>query len=221
MTENDFAELSYNGGNQATVTFASENTSSEAREAEVTFSYGMTSVVVTVQQGINPANKIGYELVTDASKLAVGDEVIIVAKNSDKALACPTKTSDTKFPSTDIEKTGNVIYDIEEAGVQTFVLESGSVAGTMAFKFVYKDATYYPYYSSGLKMRTSINEQASWTIVIEDGGNALISTVNSSKEYLMKFNSATSSLTFTAYLSTATNATKAENAVAIYKKQVK
>ena len=221
MTENDFAELSYNGGDQATVTFASENTSSEAREAEVTFSYGMTSVVVAVQQGINPANKIGYELVTDASKLAVGDEVIIVAKNSDKALACPTKTSDTKFPSTDIEKTGNVIYDIEEAGVQTFVLESGSLAGTMAFKFVYKDATYYPYYSSGLKMRTSINEQASWTIVIEDGGNALISTVNSSKEYLMKFNSATSSLTFTAYLSTATNATKAENAVAIYKKQVK
>ena len=221
MTENDFAEFSYNGGDQATVTFASENTSSEAREAVVTFTYGMTSVVVTVQQGINPANKIGYELVTDASKLAVGDEVIIVAKNSDKALACPTKTSDTKFPSTDIEKTGNVIYDIEEAGVQTFVLESGSVAGTMAFKFVYKDATYYPYYSSGLKMRTSINEQASWTILIEDGGNALISTVNSSNEYLMKFNSATSSLTFTAYLSTATNATKAENAVAIYKKQVK
>lgn len=221
MTENDFAELSYNGGNQATVTFASENTSSEAREAEVTFSYGMTSVVVTVQQGINPANKTGYELVTDASTLAVGDEVIIVAKNSDKALACPTKTSDTKFPSTDIEKTGNVIYDIEKAGVQTFVLESGSLDGTMAFKFVYKDATYYPYYSSGLKMRTSINEQASWTILIEDGGNALISTVNSSKEYLMKFNSATSSLTFTAYLSTATNATKAENAVAIYKKQVK
>ena len=219
MSENDFAELSYNGGDQATVTFASENTSSEAREAEVTFTYGMTSVVVTVQQGINPANKIGYELVTDASTLAVGDEVIIVAKNSDKALACPTKTSDTKFPSTDIEKTGNVIYDIEKAGVQTFVLESGSLDGTMAFKFVYKDATYYPYYSSGLKMRTSINDQASWTIRIEDGGNALISTVNSSKEYLMKFNSATSSLTFTAYLSTASNATKAENAVAIYKKQ--
>lgn len=221
MAENDFAEFSYNGGDLATVTFTSENTSSEAREAEVTFTYGMTSVAVTVQQGINPANKLGWELVTDASTLSVGDEVIIVAKNADKALACPTKTSDTKFPSTDIEKTGNVIYDIEEAGVQTFVLESGSVAGTMAFKFVYKDATYYPYYSSGLKMRTSINEQASWTILIEDGGNALISTVNSSKEYLMKFNSATSSLTFTAYLSTATNATKAENAVAIYKKQVK
>ena len=221
IAENDFAELSYNGGDQATVTFASENTTSEAREAEVTFTYGMTSVVVTVQQGVNPANKLGYELVTDASKLAVGDEVIIVAKNADKALACPTKTSDTKFPSTDIEKTGNVIYDIEEAGVQSFILESGTTEGTMAFKFTYKDNTYYPYYSSGLKMKTSINEQASWTISIDENGEALISTVSSSKNYLMKFNSATSSLTFTAYLSSATNATKAENAVAIYKKQVK
>ena len=222
MAENDFAELSYNGGDQATVTFASENTSSEAREAEVTFTYGQTSVVVTVQQGINPANKLGYELVTDASTLAVGDEVIIVAKNADKALACPTKTSDTKFPSVDIEKTGNVIYDIEKAGVQTFILQTGETEGTMAFMFTYNGTTYYPYYSNGLKMRTSINAAASWTISIgEDGGDASISTVSSSKNYLLKFNSAAASLTFTAYLSTASNATKSDNAICIYKKQTK
>lgn len=222
MAENDFAELSYNGGDQATVTFASENTSSEAREAEVTFTYGQTSGVVTVQQGINPANKLGYELVTDAYTLAVGDEVIIVAKNADKALACPTKTSDTKFPSVDIEKTGNVIYDIEKAGVQTFILQTGETEGTMAFMFTYNGTTYYPYYSSGLKMRTSINAAASWTISIgEDGGDASISTVSSSKNYLLKFNSAAASLTFTAYLSTTSNATKSDNAICIYKKQTK
>ena len=221
MTENDFAEFSYNGGDQATVTFASENTSSEAREAVVTFTYGMTSVVVTVQQGINPANKIGYELVTDASTLAVGDEVIIVTLNANKALATPTKTNDTKFPSTDIEKTGNVIYDVEKSGVQTFILKSGETEGTLAFEFTYKDEVYYPYYSSGLKMRTSVNAAASWTISIDEVGNASISTVSSSKDYLLKFNSAAASLTFTTYLSTATNATKAENAVCIYKKQTK
>lgn len=221
MEENDFAEFSYSGGDEATVTFPTENTTSDAREAVVTFTYGQTSVTVTAEQGVNPANKLGYELVTDASTLAVGDEVIVVAKNADKALACPTKTSDTKFPSTDIKKTGNVIYDIEDAGVQTFILESGVSDGTMAFKFTYKDQTYYPYYSSGLKMRTSVNDAASWTISIGDDGDATVSTVSSSKDYLMKFNSAPASLTFTAYLSTAANATKAENAICIYKKQVK
>ena len=217
MTENSYAEFAYDGGSQATVTFATENTTSDALEAEVTFTYGQTSVVVTVQQGVNPANKKGYELVTDASQLAIGDEVIIVAKNADKALACPTKTNDTKFPSTNIEKTGNVIYDIEDAGVQTFILESGSTEETMAFKFTYKESTYYPYYSSGLKMRTSVNDQASWTMLINEDGEALISTVSSSKDYLIKYNIASSS--FTAYLSTASNATKAENAICIYKKQ--
>ncbi len=217
MAESDFAELSYSGGDTATVTFTSENTTTDAREAEVTFTYGLISVTVVAQQGVNPANKVGYELVTDASTLAVGDEVIIVAKNSDKALACPTKTSDTKFPSADIEKTGNVIYDAEKAGVQVFNVVKGEGEGTISFEFTYKDTTYYPYYSSGLKMRTSINAAASWTIEINEGGEATISTISSSKTYLMKYNSASPG--FTCYLSTITNATKAENAIAIYKKQ--
>ncbi|MBO5941758.1 MAG: BACON domain-containing protein [Bacteroidales bacterium] len=217
MTENDFAELSYNGGNQATVTFASENTSSEAREAEVTFTYGMTSVVVTVQQGINPANKLGYELVTDASTLAIGDEVIIVALNADKAIACPTSTSATSFPAATISKTGNVIYDVEEAGVQVFTLSAGVSEGTMAFDFTYKDTGYRLYYSSGLKMRATsyaVNAATSWTIDINaaDGDATITST------RLIKFNS-TGGTTFTAYATTNANATKAENAVAIYKKQ--
>ncbi len=217
MAENDFAELSYDGGNSATVTFKSENTTSDALEAEVTFTYGMTNIVVVAVQGVNPANKRGYELVTDASTLAIGDEVIIVAKNADKALACPTKTSDTKFPSAAIEKTGNVIYDIEDAGVQVFKLVKGDSEGKLSFEFTYNDTIYYPYYSSGLKMRTSINAAASWTIDITDNGEATISTISSSKDYLIKYNSTSSS--YTCYLSTATNATKTENAVAIYKKQ--
>lgn len=220
MADNDYAKFEYDGGNSATVTFDSENTTTDAREAVVTFTYGMTDVVVVAEQGINPANKRGYELVTDASTLAVGDEVIIVAKNADRALACPTKTSDTKFPSAVIEKTGNVIYDIEDAGVQTFTLMSGNSDGTMSFEFTYNDTVYYPYYSSGLKMRTSINDAASWAININEDGEAFISTISSSSTYLIKFNSATSSLTFTCYKDSVANATKAENAVAIYKKQL-
>lgn len=225
METNDFAELSYSGGDTATVTFTSENTTTEAREAVVTFTYGQASDTVIAQQGINPANKLGYELVTDASTLAVGDEVIIVAKNSDKALACPTKDSDTKLPSADIEKTGNVVYDVEEAGVQVLTLGEGASDGTMALELIFKEVGYRLQYSSGLKMRNmntypTVNAASSWTIDInKETGEATI--VNSSKDYHIKFNSATSSLTFTCYLSTATNATKKENAICIYKKQVK
>lgn len=217
MTENDFAEFSYNGGDQATVTFASENTSSEAREAVVTFTYGMTSVVVTVQQGINPANKIGYELVTDASTLAIGDEVIIVALNADKAIAVPTSTSATSFPVAAISKTGNVIYDIEDAGVLVFTLSQGVSEGTMAFDFIYKDKGYRLYMSSGLKLRETsyaVNAATSWTISINpvDGDATITST------RLIKYNSATGTA-FTAYATSNSNATNAENAVCIYKKQ--
>lgn len=220
MADNDYAKFEYDGGNSATVTFDSENATTDAREAVVTFTYGMIDVVVVAEQGINPANKRGYELVTDASTLAVGDEVIIVAKNADRALACPTKTNDTKFPSAVIKKTGNVIYDIEDAGVQIFTLVSGKSDGTMSFEFTYNDTAYYPYYSSGLKMRTAINDAASWAININEDGEAFISTIYSSSTYLIKFNSATSSLTFTCYKDSAANATKSENAVAIYKKQL-
>lgn len=217
MTENSYAEFAYDGGSQATVTFATENTTSDAREAEVTFTYGQTSVVVTVQQGVNPANKKGYELVTDASQLAIGDEVIIVAKNADKAIACPTSTSATSFPATAISKTGNVIYDVEKAGVQVFTLSTGVSEGTVAFEFSYKDTGYRLYYSSGLKMRATsyaINDATSWTIDIDkaDGDASIKST------RLIKFNSA-GGTTFTAYAENNANATKEENAICIYKKQ--
>ena len=218
MAECDYATLTYNGGTSATVTFPNENTTSDAREATVTFTYGLAKTIVTVEQGINPANKIGWELVTDASTLAVGDEVIIVTKNGNYALACPTKTGDTKLPSTTITKTGNVIYDIEEAGVQPFKLVAGYSDGTMALEFSYNGTIYYPYYSSGLKMRTSINAAASWKIAIANDGDASISN-SSSTSYLIKFNSAAASLTFTCYKDSAANATKTENLVSIYKKQ--
>ncbi len=217
MAENDYAEFSYDGGAKATVTFASENTTSDAREAVVTFTYGLIEVEVVAEQGINPANKVGFELVTDASTLAIGDEVIIVAKNADKALACPTSTSATSFPATEIKKTGKVIYDAEDAGVQVFTLGQGVSEGTVSFDFTYKDVGYRLYYSSGLKLRATsyaVNAATSWSIEInaEDGDATITST------RLIKFNSA-GGTTFTAYATTNANATKAENAVAIYKKQ--
>ncbi len=221
MAPCDYATFAYtDGAASATVTFTSQNDTPYARTATATFTYGLTSAEVTVQQGVNPANKIGWKLVTDASTLAVGDEVIIVAKNADKALAKPTSTSDTFFPSTDISKTGSVIYDIEEAGVQPLTLGAGLNDGTFSFDFTYNDTGYRLYYNSGLKMRTTsyaINAATSWTISIEADGNATITSTR-----LIKFNEkGANGGTFTAYATDKTQATADINKVCIYKKEVK
>ena len=172
----DYATFAYtDGAASATVTFTSVNETSYAREATATFTYGLTSVEVTVQQGINPANKIGWELVTDASTLAVGNEVIIVAKNADKAVACPTGPNATNYPATEIVKTGNVIYDVEdtEALVFTLIDDGDTDTSTMALKFTYSDdSTRYlcATTSTGLRSRDSINDSARITISIEHCG---------------------------------------------------
>lgn len=215
----DYATFSYDGGDTATVSFTSENTTSYARKVTATFTYGLASASVTVQQGVNPANKIGWELVTDASTLAVGDEVIIVAKNADKALAKPTSTSQANFPAAEIEKVGNLIYDIEDTNTQTFTLGQGVSEGTLSFDFTYNNAGYRLYYSTNLKMRATsnaVNAATSWAITINeaDGDASILSTK------LIKFNGATGT-TFSMQSTTATNASKPEFAVCIYKKQVK
>jgi hypothetical protein len=101
--------------------------------------------------------------------------------------------------------------------VQVFRLGQGVSEGTMSFDFTYKETGYRLYYSSGLKMRATsyaVNAATSWTIEIaEEDGDATITSTR-----LIKFNSATGT-TFTCYASTNANATKAENAVCIYKKQ--
>lgn len=223
MAENDFAELSYDGGNSATVTFKSENTTSDAREAEVTFTYGMTNIVVVAVQGVNPANKRGYELVTDASTLAIGDEVIIVSVSKDKALGCIASSSSatgvSTIPAVDIVKTGNVIYDVEDAGVMLLTLKAGLNDGEFAFQFTHKDVDYYinaP--SSGLKGRAAssgANNSTSYAITIDENGKA---TVQSTYPRIIKFNSKTAT-NFTAFKLDADGATLDGNHIAIYKKQ--
>ena len=177
-----------------------------------------------VQQGINPANKIGWELVTDASTLAVDDEVIIVAKNADKALAKPTSTvtSQSNFPIAEISKTGSVIYDIEDTNTQTFTLASGNSENSFAFVFNYKDTDYHMYApSSGLKGRlasSGANDDTSWSIEISaTDGDA---TIKNARPKVVKYNNATGAA-FLSLSPTASNALKAEYSVCIYKKQVK
>jgi hypothetical protein len=189
------------------------------RQVVVTFTDGYASASVAIVQGADPAKGNTWKLVTDASTLAVGDEVIIVAKNADKALAKPTSSSQSNFPVAEISKMGSVIYDIEETNTQTFVLGEGKTAGTWSFDFTYNNTGYRLYYSTQLKMRATsnaVNDATSWAITINeaDGDASILSTK------LLKFNGKTST-TFGVQTVGSTNASDASFAVCIYKKEVK
>lgn len=218
--EYDYAKFSYSGGNSATVTFTSENTTNYAREVEVTFTCGDASVTVVAQQGINPANKLGYELVTDASTLAVGDEVIIVAKNADKALGVSTSTitSQTNFPSASIVKSANVIYDAEETGAVVFTLADCGADGKFALQFTHKSSNYYLYIgSTALKGNTSLSSYTKLSIVIDPENGAATITNSASTPAIVTYNS--TSTKFGATKVSSDNAADETNDIAIYKKQ--
>lgn len=220
MAENDYAEFSF-ADNTATVNFTSENTTSEAREAVVTFTYGLTSATIIAQQGINPANKLGYELVTDASTLAFGDEVIIVAKNYDKALGVSTSsiTSQTNFPAVDIVKSGNVIYDVEDAGAVIFTLTDCDVNGKFALQFTHKTNSYYFYIgSTALKGNTSLSNYTKLSIAVDSSSGVATIKNSASTTALVKFNGS-SQKTFGAKKEADDDPTVVANDIAIYKKQ--
>lgn len=216
----DFATIDYSADSSqentaAVVTFNSENTAEQARSVDVTFKTGMASTTITVTQKIDPAKVKGWTLVTDASTLAVGDKVIIVAKNADKAIACPTGTNTTTYPAVDITKTGTVISEVGNALVFTLVDDGDSDDTTKALEFTYSnDTTRYlsATSSTGLRSRDSINDSARFTINIAESSEAAIASPNKQ----VYFNSATGT-TFSANTSTNSNVTKAANLVCIYK----
>lgn len=222
MSDYDFADFAYtDGSDTATVTFNSENTTSDAREAEVTFTYGLASATVVAKQGINPANKKGYELVTDASTLAVGDEVIIVAKNADKALGVNTSstaiTSISNFPSAAIAKSGNVIYDAVEAGVQTFTIANANTDGKFALQFTYKTSSYYLYIgSSALKGNASLGNYTNLSFAIDANGVATI-TNSAGTAAIITYNA--TSTKFGSTKVSNLNAEDTTNDIAIYRMQ--
>ena len=174
-----------------------------------------TSLVLTVLMVISvmPAFAITigaeggtYKLVTDASTLAVGDKVIIVATGSDVAMST-TQNKNNRGQAT-VTKTDDTITNISDA-VQVFTLVQGTVDGTFAFKtgsgYIYAASSS----SNNLKTQTTNNANGSWTISITDSVATIIAQGTNTRK-LLQYNS--SSSLFSCY---ATN--KPQKDVSIYK----
>ena len=133
----------------------------------------------------------GVSLVTEASALKAGDQIIIAALNYDFALSATQKTSNRA--AAPVTRTGTGLN--YGADTQVITLEAGSIDGTFAFST--GDSAYLYAASSSsnhLKTTASISDNASWSIDINSStGAATIQATGSHTHNVMRYN-ATSSL---------------------------
>ena len=145
-----------------------------------------------------------FVLVTDASELQVGDEVLVVSKDGTYALGAQ-KSSYRKEVS--VNATGGVIADPGEATVLT--LELGSAIGTWSFR---TGNAYLASTSSGNNLTevASKNANASWKVTVSSSATLIQAQAGGSK--LLKHNP--SAHRFSCYKNSSTNV---ENVV-LYRK---
>ncbi len=137
-----------------------------------------------------------FELVTDASTLKAGDEVLIVSlAPTDEYVALGESNGNYRLPA-DVTVSNNAISDPGDATVLT--LKAGTSNGTFAFL----DGSYYlssPTTDKNylLSTLTSVNDNASWSIVVSNGTATV--TAKAGSRTLLKYNS--SSPRFSCYSS--------------------
>ena len=116
-------------------------------------------------------------LVTDASALAAGDQIVIVAKDEDLLLSTNQKTNNRGAAA--VTKSGNTVTLTADAEVLT--LKAGASAGTFAFAVA--DGSYL--YAAGgssknyLKLTNTLDATASFNIAIASNGVATIKCADS------------------------------------------
>ena len=127
---------------------------------------GYASALVEQKFTKNAAASAASEttLVTDASTLAVGDQIVIVASGYDYALST-TQNGNNRGQASVTKDGDNVSYGED---VQIITLEEGTVNGTFAFNV----GTGYLYAASSgsnyLRTETSLSANSSWLIEIAD-----------------------------------------------------
>lgn len=145
-----------------------------------------------------------WQLCTDVTELAVGDQIVIVVQSEEVALGTTQNTSNRSAAS--VTKDGHTVTFGDD--VQIITLENGVVENTFAFN-VETGYLYAPSSASNqLKTHASIDENSSWSIVIDSSCVANIVAQGESTRNVLMYNLASN--LFSCYSS-------AQEPVAIYK----
>lgn len=145
-----------------------------------------------------------WQLCTDVTEFAVGDQIVIVVQSEEVALGTTQNTSNRSAAS--VTKDGHTVTF--DDGVQIITLENGVVENTFAFN-VGTGYLYAPSSASNqLKTHASIDENSSWSIVIDSSCVANIVAQGESTRNVLMYNLASN--LFSCYSS-------AQEPVVIYK----
>lgn len=195
------------GEAKVTVTIP-ENTADEGRTATVTISAeGVDDVTVTIkQEGASAGEPVQYELVTDASTLADGDEIIFVApKNEEKFFAAGdwnSGASTKHIYAVSVNIPENNIVTITTEKVETFVLvESGDDWKIKAKN--QPDTAPFLHWSSG---NSAVYDETGsvWSITIDEDHIAAINHTKTTERFF-QFNKNDNQERFATYKGTQVN----------------
>ena len=144
-------------------------------------------------------------LVTDASTLSVGDQVVIAAVEADAALSTNQKTNNRG--QANVTKSANTLTINEE--VQVLTLETGNKANTLALNtgsgYLYAASSSSNY----LRTETTLSDNSSWVITISEGVASIVAQGENTHN-VMQYNQQNS--LFACYGSAS------QGAIALYKK---
>lgn len=169
----------------------------DERSAEVTLSAeGIDGIVITFTQAAKPAEVTGdWTLVTDASTLAVGDQIIIAASDYDYALSTEDRGNNRGAVAINKSKTTVTFGD----DVQILTLEAGTVDGTFALNtgsgYLYAASSSSNY----LKTKTTLDANGSWSVTVDSNGVASLTAQGSNTRNNLKFNNSNSPKIFSCY----------------------
>ncbi len=145
-------------------------------------------------------------LVTDASELTVGDQVVVVAKDYNVALSTNQKNNNRGEVA--ITKEGSEV--IINNDVQILTIATGKVAGTLALNtgsgYLYAASSSSNY----LRTETTLSDNSSWKIEIASDGTASVVAQGANTRNVMQYNQ--QSALFAVY------ASASQKAITLYKK---
>ena len=186
--------------NVITVTPNAENEGEEIKETmTVSFKVGdyTGSTTVALTHGAPAVDGGVWTLVTDASSLKAGDQIVIAAANANYAMS--TTQNGNNRAQAAINKTGNTMK--YTSAVQVFTLEAGTVDGTWAFNtgsgYIYAASSS----SNHLKTQATNNANGSWSIAITNEGVATIKAQGTNSRNWLRYNSSNNPPIFSCYSS--------------------
>ena len=192
-------------GAKTDVTYSSSNTSvatvNETTGAVEILAVGTTVITATAEESdeynsatasytinvMEPSTEV-YKLITSGT-LAVGDKIVIAAKDSNVAMSTEQKDNN-RGQATIVKNSDNTITF--GSNVQVFTVEAGTASGTFAFKtnagYIYAASSS----SNHLKTKSEKDANGSWTVSIAADGTASIKANGTNTRNVMQHNQTSS-----------------------------